>query len=408
MEDHALRTKICLANIYVNQHPDRKVKAYVLIDDQSNCSLAKPRLFDILNIDGESFPYTLRTCAGTMQTEGRHAKGLVIESLDGHKRHLLPTITECNAIPDNKDEIPTPDIAMAHPHLRPIADQIPEAQRDTDILLLIGRDVPPLHKVRESRNGRGNSPWAQRLDLGWVILGNTCLDGVHKPNDLSSFKIHLLHNGRPSIFEPCSNVFHVDKATLAHADSRESINEFRREESFSQGKFEDGLASKVFERTELDNRPGYSVEDRKFIEMIDTGMKKNKTGSWIAPLPFRNEVTHLPNSREEAFKRLKSTRKTLDRKPDMKKHYFAFMQKILDNGHAEPVPPSEVVASKPCWFLPHFGVYHPPKPNKIGLSSTRPLKSTVFHSTNCYYLDPTLRTACWECYCVFVRTPQHS
>jgi hypothetical protein len=122
--------------------------------------------------------------------------------------------------------------------------------------------------------------------------------------------------------------------------------------------------------------------------MMDTGMKKNETGSWIAPLPFRNEVTHLPNSREEAFKRLKSTRKTLDRKPDMKKHYFAFMQKILDNGHAEPVPQSEVVTSKPCWFLP--------------------MKSMVFHSTNCYCLDPTLRTACWECYCVFVRTPQHS
>jgi hypothetical protein len=137
------------------QHPDRKVKAYVLIDDKSNCSLAKLQLFVTLNIDGEMFPYTLRTCAGTMQTEGRHVKCFVIESLDGHKRHLLPTITECNAISDNKDEIPTPDIAMAHPHPRPIADQIPEAQRDTDILLLIGSDVPPLHKVRESKNGRG-------------------------------------------------------------------------------------------------------------------------------------------------------------------------------------------------------------------------------------------------------------
>ena len=94
-------------------------------------------------------------------------------------------------------------------------------------------------------------------------------------------------------------------------------------------------------------------------------MKKNKTGSWIAPLPFCNEVTHLPNSCEEAFKRLKSTRKTLDRKPDMKKHYFAFMQKTLDNGHAEPVPPSGVVTSKPCWFLPHFGVYYPQKTQQV-------------------------------------------
>ena len=148
--------------------------------------MARPQLFDLLNIDGEKFPYSLRTCAGTMQTEGRHATGLVIETLDGHKQYLLPTVTEYDAIPDNKDEIPSPDIAKAHPHLRPIANQIHEPQRDVDILLLIGRDAPPLHKVRESRNGKGNSPWAQRLDLGWVILGNACLEGVHKPNDLTS------------------------------------------------------------------------------------------------------------------------------------------------------------------------------------------------------------------------------
>jgi hypothetical protein len=125
----------------------------------------------------------------------------------------------------------------------------------------------------------------------------------------------------------------------------------------------------VFERTKLDNRPGYSVEDRKFIKMMDTGMKKNETRSRIAPLPFRNEVTHLPNSREEAFKRLTSTRKTLDRKPDMKEHYFAFTQNILDNGHAEPVPPSEVVTSKPCWFLPHLGSTIPKNPTRYGTST---------------------------------------
>ena len=146
-----------------------------------------------------------------------------------HKRHLLPTVTECNAIPDNKDEIPTPDIAKAFPHLRPIADQIPEYQSDAEILLLVGRDVPPLHKVRESKNRKGNSPWAQRLELGWVILGNACLGGAHKPKDLTSCKTNLLQNGRPSFLEPCSNAFHVNRPTEP------------RKESFTQGTFEDGL-----------------------------------------------------------------------------------------------------------------------------------------------------------------------
>ena len=168
-----------------------------MIDDQSNCSLAKPRLFDQLNLQGDRLPYTLKTCAGTTQTEGRRAKGLVIESLNGHVQHQLPTITECDDIPDSKDEIPTPDVARAHPHLHQIADQIPEVQSSVDILLLIGRDVPPLHKVRESRNGRGNSPWAQRLDLGWLILGNACLDGYTNPTTIPPLRPTFCRTGDP-------------------------------------------------------------------------------------------------------------------------------------------------------------------------------------------------------------------
>ena len=334
--------KICLANIYATDHPDRKVKAYVVIDDQSNSSLAKPQPFDQLNLQGDRLPYTLKTCAGTTQTEGRRAKGLVIESLNGHVQHQLPTTTECDDIPDSKEEIPTPDVARAHPHLHQIADQISEVQTNVDILLLIGRDAPPLHKVRELRNGRGNSPWAQRLDLGWVILGNACLDGVHKPNH-STFKTHILQDGQPSIFEPCSNLLHIEEPT--------SANNHTRKESFFQGKFEDGLAQNVFQQTKYDNRPGLSIEDWKFINIMDTGMEKDESRSWVAPLSFRNEVTQLPNSREEAYSRLRSTRKALDRKPEMKEHYFAFMQKILDNQHAEPVPPRELVTSKPCWYF---------------------------------------------------------
>ena len=40
-------------------------------------------------------------------------------------------------------------------------------------------------------------------------------------------------------------------------------------------------------------------------------------------------------------------------------------QKVRGPYAYEPVPPRELVTSKPCWYLPHFGVYHPQKPNKI-------------------------------------------
>lgn len=65
-----------------------------------------------------------------------------------------------------------------------------------------------MHKVHESRNGRGNILRAERLDLGWVIVGEACLDGTHKLEDISVFKTQMLHNGRSPIFEPCPNKFH--------------------------------------------------------------------------------------------------------------------------------------------------------------------------------------------------------
>ncbi|XP_051797872.1 uncharacterized protein LOC127531791 [Acanthochromis polyacanthus] len=58
-----------------------------------------------------------------------------------------------------------------------------------------------------------------------------------------------------------------------------------------------------------------------------------------------------------------SLRRTLDKRPDMKAHFVEFMQKMLDNKHAELAPPCN--ENKETWYLPIFGVYHPQKPGKI-------------------------------------------
>jgi hypothetical protein len=55
---------------------------------------------------------------------------------------------------------------------------------------------------------------------------------------------------------------------------------------------------------------------------MEQNMVKNQSGNWTSPLPFRNSVEKLPNSRETASKRFKSTCRTLERKPEMKQHYL--------------------------------------------------------------------------------------
>lgn len=76
----------------------------------------------------------------------------------------------------------------------------------------------------------------------------------------------------------------------------------------------------------------------------------------------------MPNNRSQAINRLNGLLRTLKKKPQMEKDYLAFMEKILNKGHASPVPREEVISknqSGKVWYLPHFGVYHPKKPTQI-------------------------------------------
>lgn len=155
-----------------------------------------------------SAPYTLRTCAGVKESAGRRASGYEVESLDGTVRIPLPSLIECNDISNNR-EIPTPDVARCHAHLKSVAHLIPEQDPQAPIMLLLGRDIIRVHKVRKQVNGSHNLPYAQKLDLGWVIVGNVCLGNVHKPQTIRNFHTNITEPKHPTLFPPCPNVFHV-------------------------------------------------------------------------------------------------------------------------------------------------------------------------------------------------------
>lgn len=67
----------------------------------------------MFNIQGTEEPYTLKTCAGITETSGRRACGYTVESADGKLNFPLPVLIECNAIPNNREEIPTPCSEMS-------------------------------------------------------------------------------------------------------------------------------------------------------------------------------------------------------------------------------------------------------------------------------------------------------
>ena len=327
-------TKVCdkfggrscgkIVPIFVSKNGDKttKKKVYAIIDDQSNRTLASTSLFDDFNIGYETEScYTLKTCGGTKTISCRQTNDLTVESIDGSFRVHLPSVVECNNIPDNRHEIPTPEVAKNHPHLKELAQKIPKEDPNAPICLLIGRDIPELHHVKKQFVGPPRAPFGQLTALGWVIIGDVCLQNQHQ---ISTLKTSL---------ERCDNVH--------------------------------SLHEEIFEKTPQDNVYAPSIDDRKFIEIMDTNFKMQPDGRWSAPLPFKQPEKISFSNRSQAYNRALAFEANLRKNESKKEHFFTFMEKILDSDCAEKVPQNSKTDKDNTWYLPLFGVYKKGCSNKI-------------------------------------------
>ena len=147
-----------------------------------------------------------------------------------------------------------------------------------DILLLISRDAKEAHQLVEQVVGPTISPFAQRLKIGWVVVGEMCLGSSHK-------KIYLTPEGRPTVFPPCANKFEICELTdcLLYTKPQKSDSK--------------DLPSDVFMQTELDNAVGHAIEETKFLNLMNKELNKDEDGQWCAPLPFCVPRKKLPNNR---------------------------------------------------------------------------------------------------------------
>ncbi|KAI4896990.1 hypothetical protein NFI96_001373, partial [Prochilodus magdalenae] len=352
--------KICLVYVYPKNQPEKKTRVYAILDDQSNRSLARSSFFEMFNIADNTSPYTLKTCAGVSEAVGRRARGFIVESADEKTSLALPTLIECDQIPDNRAEIPTPAAVKYHPHLKSLTSKIPPLDPEAEILLLLGRDIIQVHKVLEQRNGPPHAPFAQRLALGWVIVGDVCINGAHVPSPVNTYRTYVLENGRPSVLCPCLNKIEIkEKLDPSCQFQNPSVSE---QPSLPRDKTR-LMGESIFCHTKDDDKTAPSMEDLAFLRIMEKELKQGDDNSWQAPLPFRSPRQRLPNNLEQARTRLAIVTKTLRKHPERREHFTEFMSKLFENGHAEVAPP--LPPGEECWYLPLFGVYHPQKPGQV-------------------------------------------
>ena len=348
-------SKVILVDIAYKETPQNVHRMYAIIDDQSNTSLISSELADMLEADGPEEKYFLTTCSSSKETKfGRRVTGLLAKSVVSHRQADLPVLVECDRIPEDRSEIPTPEMAKRFLHLEAIADEIPPLDRNAAIHILLGRDAPELLKVRAFKNGPRGAPWAQKLLLGWTLTGQVCLHRLDGRIHIQAHRTTVKVGG----------LFGDERQKAATRIDGEENNVIPCP---NQLKITDSLDVRdVFHTTPRDNEPSLSCDDRKFLKIMENGIHKNASGNWEMPLPFRHENTTMPNNRNQTVNRLNGLLRTLRRKPQMQEDYLAFMAKVFDKGHTSPVPPEESKAEPGrVWYLPHFGVYHPKKPTQI-------------------------------------------
>ncbi|KAJ8346862.1 hypothetical protein SKAU_G00282630 [Synaphobranchus kaupii] len=253
-------SKICLVHVFPEGQRHNSKKMYAIVDDQSNLSLAKTEFFDMFDIQSTIEPYTLKTCAGVAETSA----------------------------------------AQHHRHLRSIAAEIPPLDLDTDILLLIGRNLLRAHKVRKQLSGRDNDPYTQKLDLGWVIIGNVCLSSAHEPPEVSALKTHVLDNGRPSLLTPCDSRINVKENFSLMSYSKATPHQPQASSPYSRPT-EESLGENVFRRTDTDNQLALSVEDIIFLKKMEGVFKMKLTAGssnyhFAAPDVYAQTTNPAPTS----------------------------------------------------------------------------------------------------------------
>ncbi|XP_072933738.1 uncharacterized protein [Epargyreus clarus] len=103
--------------------------------------------------------------------------------------------------------------------------------------------------------------------------------------------------------------------------------------------------------------------DKRASDIFEATVRR-KDGHFEVGLPWKTDNPTLPDSYEQAYKRLRTLEKKMENEPTFKKEYSAQVANLLKKGYAEACDGNEE-RSNVKWYLPHFAVVNINKPNKI-------------------------------------------
>ena len=341
--------------------PDHGITVYAMLDTQSDTTFISESASMSLGLLGTPVKLRLSTMSATDELiDSSKVAGLRIHGIRNDIDISLPTTYTRDVMPVDRSHIPRPETVSQWPHLQNIASQLPP-MLDCEVGLLIGYDCPRALVPREVVPHPDAGPYAQRTDLGWGVVG------VLTPAEFEGDAIGVSHKviANPTGLETGSDavchtqiVLRTRVKEIKVCDPHNStlprdLNRLLMQEFCERNQETSGSTLQVA-----------SQEDFLFLRKMEESIHMNN-GHYEMPLPLRNGDVQLPNNRQLALKRLYHLGRKLKRNPVLQDDYKTFMANMIAKGHAEAIPDGDQAVRGRVWYIPHQGVYHPKKPNKL-------------------------------------------
>ena len=299
------------------------VLTYAMLDTQSNTHFVTKQLLNSLGVSGDDTTLDLTTMNGRVKSKSEVITDLMMKSIDSSYTLTLPKCFSRDVIPCSRSCISTSDSIKGYPHLSII--NLPPYFNDVPVGLLLGYTCVQAMTPLDIVAGKEGEPFGYKTCLGWCVVGATGMD-----NMVSRDSLGVTHHklGCNALRTHCAEI-KVD------------------------------VDSDGFRLSEIDCDDKFSMEDLKFLDIMNLKMHQCSDQHYESPLPFKSDVK-FPNNRELALKRLSGLKAKFARDETYHKPYTTVMEETLVSGFAEVVTNQPHVSNK-VWYIPHHGVLTPNK-----------------------------------------------
>ena len=324
---------------------------YALLDTQSDTTFILEETADILDPNSETANLRLSIMSARDNLiRYQKLRGLQVRGYDSDMFIDLPITYSRNFIPTDRSHIPTPTFAKKWPHLRRIA-HLMHPMQDCEVGLLIGYNCPLALAPRSYITGEGNQPFAIQTDLGWSTVGGT--DPYEDGDAIETTHIVVVKEIQEQLRPRTEQEAHRQEVRFVAKTTVKEVMDIPPTE-----------ITRILESDFTYGSKGdkhMSQEDMLFLEKIGNGTHQQED----EPTACHCHSGHgLPNNGNVALRRFSHLRRRFKSDENYFRDYKTFMDELTEL-MATRRNPAEELNGVPAWYVPHHGVYHPKKPDKI-------------------------------------------